>query len=397
MVPPCPAGLAAGALALLLASVALAERAPVEAVRRDALPALAGKLRPGAEVTVAYLGGSITAGAGASSEAHNWRRAVHTWLETTYPATRFAHVNAAKGGTGSSLGVCRLGREVLAFHPDLIFVEFSVNDGGAPREEAIRTMEGIVRQIRRQSPQTEVVLLHTLHQGAVAQYQAGVVPPVVDGFEAVADHYGLPSIDLAATVAARLADGSLVWEAFSKDSCHPTDAGYALYTERITACLTEWLAATGAHAEELPAPLDPGNWEDAGMFPLAEAASLSGGRTETDPRFAGFAEYPSLLLLDRPGEELRFRFRGTAVGFYHIIGPDSGTIGVAVDGEDRGTRQLWDPWCEYYRSHALFVAAGLPPEEHEVVIRVQDEKAEKSTGHALRLGFVLYRGEGNIQ
>lgn len=398
---PYPTGLLSTALLASLLPAALAqpaERAPAEAIERDGLPALAAKLVPGAEVTVAYLGGSITAGAGASSEAACWRRAVHTWLEQTYPQVRFVHVDAAKGGTGSDLGVCRLGLEVLANAPDLVFVEFSVNDGGASRENAIRTMEGIVRQIRRHDPATEVIVLHTLHQGAIAEYQAGKVPPVVDGFEAVADHYGLPSINVADTIARKLADGELAWDAFSKDSCHPTDAGYAVYTERITAALAAWLGdPKPAREGSLPEPLDPANWEDAGMALLATWPSLKGGNTAPDPDFARFGEYPSLVRLGQPGEDLSFRVRGTAVGFYHIIGPDSGTIAVTIDGQDLGTRQLWDPWCEYYRSHALFLASDLPDGDHEVTVRVLDEKAEKSTGHAVRLGFVLYRGEGPIQ
>jgi lysophospholipase L1-like esterase len=398
---PCPTGLLSTAVLASLLPAALAqpaERAPAEAIERDGLPALAAKLVPGAEVTAAYLGGSITAGGGASSEATCWRRAVHTWLEQTYPQVRFVHVDAAKGGTGSDLGVCRLGLEVLAKKPDLVFVEFSVNDGGASRESAIRTMEGIVRQTLRHDPATEIIILHTLHQGAIAEYDAGKVPPVVDGFEAVADHYGLPSLNLAYTVTRRLAAGEMTWDAFSKDSCHPTDAGYAVYTEQITKALAAWLGQPKpAHSGTLPEPLDAANWEDAGMALLATWPSLTGGNTAPDPEFARFSEYPSLVRLEQPGDELSFRVRGTAVGFYQIIGPDSGTIAVAVDGQDLGKRQLWDPWCEYYRSSSLFLASDLADGDHTVTIRVLEEKAEKSTGHAVRIGFVLYRGEGPAQ
>jgi len=83
------------------------------------------KINAGQEVTVAYLGGSITA-------MNGWRNKTTEWLRATYPRASFKEVHAAIGGTGSDLGVFRLGRDVLAHHPDLLFVEFATNDGGTP-------------------------------------------------------------------------------------------------------------------------------------------------------------------------------------------------------------------------------------------------------------------------
>jgi lysophospholipase L1-like esterase len=79
-------------------------------------------------VTVAYLGGSITA-------MNGWRNKTTDWLRTTYPGATFKEIHAAIGGTGSDLGVFRLGRDVLAHKPDLLFVEFATNDGGQPPEQ----------------------------------------------------------------------------------------------------------------------------------------------------------------------------------------------------------------------------------------------------------------------
>lgn len=382
-----------------LAPFAQPARPPVEAVERAGLGCLAAKIAAGEPVTVAYFGGSITAGGGSSSEEHCWRRAVHTWLEARWPEVHFTHVNAAIGGTGSELGACRLGREVLAHDPDLVFFEYSVNDGGRSREGCIATLEGVIRQIRRHDPTTDVIVLHTLHQGAVPIYQSGDTPQPVQGFEEAADHYGVPSLDLAAGVSRMLAGGEIAWDDFSKDSCHPTDQGYQLFTDWITARLEAWLSdPKPPHELTLPEPLDPANWEHATMTPIGQMPDVEGGRPDDYANF-GWARdmLPGLLLLDTPGEELRFRFRGTLFGLNGIIGPDSGTIGLIIDGEDRGKHQLWDPWCTYYRVQAHFLASGLADGEHEAVIRVLDEKAEQSTGHALRVAFVLNNGEAEGQ
>ncbi len=80
------------------------------------------KLRSGETVKVAYLGGSITAAPG-------WRVKTREWLSKEFPQAKVAEINAAIGGTGSDLGVFRLQRDALQHHPDLLFVEFAVNDG----------------------------------------------------------------------------------------------------------------------------------------------------------------------------------------------------------------------------------------------------------------------------
>jgi hypothetical protein len=117
-------------------------RSAVELRARDGLPNFFAKMRAGGKLTVAYFGGSITA-------ANGWRPQTTAWLQQHYPKAKVTEVNAAIGGTGSDLGVFRLGHDVLEHRPDLVFVEFAVNDGGASPEQIYCCMEGIVRQIRR--------------------------------------------------------------------------------------------------------------------------------------------------------------------------------------------------------------------------------------------------------
>lgn len=388
-------------LALVASSVpptlaAGAARQPVEATLRDGVANFFSKLQPGAEITVAYLGASITNGAGASSDAKCWRRLVHAWLEAEYPETAFRHSHVVNGGTGSDLGACRIGREVLATNPDLIFIEFSVNDGGASAEHCVRTMEGMVRQIWRHDPTTDIVILHTLAQGFLDAYGRGVVPPCVEGFEAVADHYGVPSINVGWIAAQMLLQGEIEWDHFSVDSCHPTDLGYALYTDAIVEFLRALRDAADGVAPQphaLREPLDAENWENARLLPHADCELSTGWRRETAPHFAGYWNFPDMIVADRPGDSISFRFRGTDFGLYHVIGPDSGMIEVVVDGASLGTRDLWDPWCTYYRSACHFLASGLADSEHDVVIRIAAERNAQSSGSAVRLGFVTLRGE----
>ena len=96
----------------------------VECSPRAGLPNFFAKLAAGEEVRIAYLGGSITAQEG-------WRPKTLAYFQKAFPKAKLSQINAAIGGTGSDLGVFRLEQDVLDHKPDLLFVEFAVNDGGA--------------------------------------------------------------------------------------------------------------------------------------------------------------------------------------------------------------------------------------------------------------------------
>ena len=126
----------------------------VECRERNGLPNVISKLKTGAEARIAYLGGSITAQDG-------WRPKTLNWFRQQFPNAKVSEINAAIGGTGSDLGVFRLRHDVLEHKPDLLFVEFAVNDGGAPPLQIYRCMEGIVRQTWKNDSTTDICFVNT--------------------------------------------------------------------------------------------------------------------------------------------------------------------------------------------------------------------------------------------
>jgi len=134
------------------------------------------KCRAGGPVTVAYIGGSITA-------QNGWRPFTTAWLKKKFKDCEIREVNAAIGGTGSYLGVFRLEKHVLQFDPDLVFVEFAVNDNGAQDEAVMSTMEGIVRQCWMREKKPAIVFTYTT---------AHTLQVPTHRHQAVADYYGIP-------------------------------------------------------------------------------------------------------------------------------------------------------------------------------------------------------------
>lgn len=75
----------------------------------------------GAPLTVAYLGGSIT-------EGKNYSTPFSNYIKSTFAKGGFTEVNAGLSGTSSVVGLVRSEKDVVSKNPDIVVVEFSVND-----------------------------------------------------------------------------------------------------------------------------------------------------------------------------------------------------------------------------------------------------------------------------
>lgn len=101
--------------------------------------------------------------------------------------------NAAIGATGSDLAVFRAERDILQRDCDLVFVEYAVNDLSLPDTLAQRSREGLLRKLLA-CPTLDVVLVYT-HSGTFFEaLQRGGVPDSIARFEALAEHYQIPSV-----------------------------------------------------------------------------------------------------------------------------------------------------------------------------------------------------------
>ncbi|MCM8533588.1 MAG: SGNH/GDSL hydrolase family protein [Lentisphaeraceae bacterium] len=134
------------------------------------------KLASGKPVTVVFLGGSITMGA-KSGKGKSYRELVGAWLTQTYPKAKIKLVNRGIGSTGSILGAFRFEDQILNENPDLLFIEFCVNDSGSgllalktPHSEKspYRSLSGLVRRARESNPDMAIVMpLTTMRKSTI--------------------------------------------------------------------------------------------------------------------------------------------------------------------------------------------------------------------------------------
>jgi lysophospholipase L1-like esterase len=362
----------------------------VESHPRQGLPNFFAKLKQGKDARIAYFGGSITAQDG-------WRPKTLKWFQEHYPNARVSQINAAIGGTGSDLGVFRCRQDVLAQHPDLVFVEFAVNDGGASPEQIYRCMEGIVRQTWRAAPETDICFVYTLEGNMLETLQTGKYPRAASAMEKLAEFYGIPSVHMGVEVARLEKSGRLIFKGempktdearkelgdriiFSSDAVHPyTDTGHQLYLEAIVRSLPAIQAAGRPGPHSLGEPFVSDNYEKASIAPLTRA-HLSPGWSKlpaTHNLAKSFHDRLPQLWQATPGATLTFRFRGTAAGVYDLLGPDCGKLTATVDDLEPVGIARFDSFCTYHRLGKFMAAETLADELHTVKIEVSAEALDK--------------------
>ena len=227
---------------------AKAKRPAQSVVARTGLPNLRAKLAARAPVTVAFLGGSITKNAGEGGFVNE----IAAWIAAQAEGVHVETINAGIGNTGSDLGAQRIDADVLAHKPDVVFVEFAVNDGD---RECTADMEQIVRKTRLANPQTDIVFLYAVMDWTLPRLESGRFPRSVIRHEKVAAHYGIPTIALGYEAARKIRVGEWTWKDFSNDACHPTADGYASYNRDLAAALPLLLEVKNSAQNPLPPPL----------------------------------------------------------------------------------------------------------------------------------------------
>jgi len=345
-------------------------------------------------IKIGYLGGSITA-------QNGWRPKSLAYFQKACPKVEFSEINAAIGGTGSDLGVYRLKQDVLDHKPDLLFVEFAVNDGSAPPEQIYRCMEGIVRQTWRALPDCDICFVYTLTEQLSPAMIEGNFQRSASAMEKIADHYQIPTIHMAMEVAKLAKEGKLVWKAplpkteeeklalgdkflFAPDGVHPYEqTGHELYLQSIIRSMDPIKAASGKPgAHILSIPFITTNYENAKLLPISNA-NLSSGFTPLNPITDDFAKrwadrMTSLHKAAHPGETIEFRFKGTSCSIYDIIGPDCGQVIIKLDDQAPRTVPRFDAYCTGHRLSMMTIGANLPDTIHSVKIEISPEQPDKA-------------------
>lgn len=342
--------------------------------------------------TVAFLGGSIT-------EMKGWRDMICEDLKQRFPYTKFTFIDAGIPSTGSTPGAFRLADDVLSkAKVDLLFVEAAVNDdtNGFNAIEQVRGMEGIVRHALLSNPSMDIMMLHFIYDPFIPKLDGGQMPDVILNHERVANHYLIPSVNLATEIAARMREGEFTWEQFG--GTHPKPLGHAYYAATINKVLDEMYAScvaagTAVKPHVLPAvPLDGCSYTNGKLVDIRQAHINKGWQlvpswtphliAETRP---GFVDVP-MLETDRPGAKLTLDFEGTAVGIFCVSGPAAGILEYSIDGAPFKKLDTFTAWSGgLYIPWVYMFDTELPKGKHRLMLRMSKDHHPQSKGTACQI------------
>ncbi len=187
------------------------------------------KARAGEDVTVAFIGGSITQGAGAipiNTQCYAYKTFQgFCKLAGRKENENIHYIKAGAGGTSSELGLVRYERDVLrdgTVSPDVVIVEFAVNDEGD--ETRGECYDSLVRKILLGDGAPAVILLFAVFADDW-NLQERLIP--------VGQAYHLPMVSIRDCVVEQFyqppGKGRVVSKAqYFYDRYHPTNVGHTV-------------------------------------------------------------------------------------------------------------------------------------------------------------------------
>ncbi len=367
------------------------------------------KAQAGEDVTVAYIGGSITQGAGAKPIATN------SYAYQSYEAfkNRFGKgdgsnvhfVKAGVGGTPSELGLTRYEDDVLrggSVVPDIVVIEFAVNDAG---DETNGVCYESLALMAMEGPGTPAVVL--LFSVFMDDYN------LQDNLSRVGYHYDLPMVSIKNAVTPQFYQETpiITKRQFFYDLYHPSNEGHRIMAD----CLDNFwqLAAEGeAPAEDVDVTKDGviGNRyralkafgkDDFNKHTVVKALA-AGSFTETDNMLQCVEqddhayttpEFPDHWMYNGSSGAEAFRSFTMTIQCKDLLlvykdsgDPSFGTAEVLVDGAVTRTINPFE--VGWNHCNAVIVHNGDTAAEHQVEIRMAAGE-EKKKFTILGFGYTL--------
>ncbi len=339
------------------------------------------RAQAGERVTLAFIGGSITEGAGASSYQECYACRVFQGFRERYgegDGKNVHCVNAGVGGTPSPFGLMRWQRDVVDRVddddglPDLVVVEYAVNDYGEPTNH--RCYESLVKSILAQENAPAVILLFSVFENGFT---------LQEDLSRIGSRYDLMMVSIK--------DGAYghvgrEWSkaAFFHDQYHPTSLGHGVMADCVLAAIEAANAAEDAE-KDIDLSVSPAYGTDyMGLVtvyasdPHGDIALDAGGFSGDDPssyrnlpvgRVCGQNFFHSASSGPEP---LRFTaiFKNLLVAWRAVNDASYGAAEILVDGKTVKTlRGRADKWGQ---SEVVLAFSAAQSASHTVEIRMKE-------------------------
>ncbi len=188
------------------------------------LKAAINKARTGQDVTIGYIGGSITYGDTLNDRTLTWANRSYEYFAQTYGTGENVHyVNSGVNGTPSAYGALRVNADILAHNPDIVFIEFAVNDGS----EALYgdSYECLIRECLTHESKPAVVIMFAAAGDSWWGSQSWQ--------KKIAEKYDLPMVSYRDGVEYLFNNNVLTLADFTTDKVHPNIKGHGIVADFV--------------------------------------------------------------------------------------------------------------------------------------------------------------------
>lgn len=207
------------------------------------------KLNYTKSLNISYIGGSVTGAVGASTDENGWAFLVTKYLKQKYPNANITESNMGVGGTGSYLGMARFNNNIIENKPDLLFIEFAINDryNDIPEEQTKQNIEYMINSVYKSNPYADIVFVLITDKNVI-----GTEFESLKTIKSVAEYYGLPTVDVGQAMWKELNGSIDNWDEYYSDGVHPSDAGHKVYADTVFEKMEEIMINGGKLKCKLP-------------------------------------------------------------------------------------------------------------------------------------------------
>ena len=207
------------------------------------------RARNGESLTIVGFGGSVTAGAGLVVEYDKrpFGQIFTDNLQKMFPLAKFKFVDAGLSGTNVRFSVFRVRDDVLKYNPDLVILDFSVNNNGDT--DLKNLFESIISQINKAREDTAIINIqftemHENDSDSTMLQENSYLSPQRRIILKAAQDFEIPSISFHNFVWSKINNNVFSKNDVLLDHVHPTHFGHVLAANMLTALMQ--------HVNDLP-------------------------------------------------------------------------------------------------------------------------------------------------
>jgi lysophospholipase L1-like esterase len=322
-------------------------------------------------MNIAIIGGSITEGAGASEYSNSYVYKLEEYLKGKYKDENVKNLGA--GSTASNFGLFRLKRDLGDFKPDVIFIEFAVNDRIYNSMDSSIYFEGLLRECTKFTEKILIVDLPT-----------GMCDSCTNIHKKFAYFYDIPLIDVQDEVWRKIGKRELTWTKISVDNLHPNDRGHELYFEIIKNNL-EYVDINNLKVNMDFRVLSKYKFNSP-VIVAYDSTQIEYYGDWHEENFDLNNKFKFGAMTNSIGNGVVFKFKGKHLSMMNLLSEDSGILECKLD-EYTFNIDLYMDSKGYFNT--TINSYNLDNGEHTLTMVVNDKKNENSLGNKVVIGGFL--------